>query len=62
MGNGVDPFSPFTNMAQMPLVGMITNAQPWDNLKFDNEGIVEDTRKFLVAYIIPIHFCVVCEY
>ena len=25
---------------------MITNAQPWDNLKFDIEGIVEVQRKF----------------
>ena len=25
---------------------MITNAQPWDNLKFDEEGIAEVRRKF----------------
>ena len=25
---------------------MITNAQPWDNLKFDLEGITEVQRKF----------------
>ena len=25
---------------------MITNAQPWDNLKFDLEGIAEVQRKF----------------
>ncbi len=25
---------------------MITNAQPWDNLKFDTDGIIEVQRKF----------------
>jgi isoleucyl-tRNA synthetase len=25
---------------------MITNAQPWDNLKFDSDGITEVQRKF----------------
>ena len=34
---------------------MITNAQPWDNLKFDIDGILEVQRKFLERYIILTH-------
>ena len=30
---------------------MISNANPWDNLKFDIEGIAEVQRKFLGLYI-----------
>jgi isoleucyl-tRNA synthetase len=47
LGNAVDPFK------TLPKYGpdatrwyMITNAQPWDNLKFDEDGIVEVQRKF----------------
>lgn len=47
LGNAVDPF------VTLPKYGadatrwyMITNAQPWDNLKFDEDGITEVQRKF----------------
>ena len=47
LGNGVDPFSTIYKYgADATRWYMITNAQPWDNLKFDNEGIVEVQRKF----------------
>lgn len=47
LGNGVDPFSTiYTYGADATRWYMITNAQPWDNLKFDQDGIVEVQRKF----------------
>ena len=35
---------------------MITNAQPWDNLKFDIDGIVEVQRKFFGTLYHPYSF------
>jgi isoleucyl-tRNA synthetase len=47
LGNAVDPFSTLeTYGADATRWYMITNAQPWDNLKFDLEGITEVQRKF----------------
>jgi isoleucyl-tRNA synthetase len=47
LGNGVDPFETLENYgADATRWYMITNAQPWDNLKFDLEGINEVKRKF----------------
>lgn len=47
LGNGVDPFEVIDNQGSDPLRWyMITNAQPWDNLKFDVGGIDEVKRKF----------------
>ncbi len=47
LGNGVNPFTTIYKYgADATRWYMITNAQPWDNLKFDNEGIVEVQRKF----------------
>jgi len=47
LGNGVDPFSTIEKYGSDPLRWyMITNASPWDNLKFDVEGIEEVRRKF----------------
>jgi len=47
LGNGVDPFKTLnTYGADATRWYMITNAQPWDNLKFDVEGIGEVQRKF----------------
>jgi isoleucyl-tRNA synthetase len=47
LGNGVDPFSTIYQYgADATRWYMVTNAQPWDNLKFDSEGIVEVQRKF----------------
>lgn len=47
LGNGVDPFTTIEKYGSDPLRWyMITNASPWDNLKFDVSGIEEVTRKF----------------
>lgn len=47
LGNAVDPFSTIEKHGSDPLRWyMITNASPWDNLKFDAEGIEEVRRKF----------------
>lgn len=47
LGNAVDPFETLGKYGVDPTRWyMITNAQPWDNLKFDEEGIVEVQRKF----------------
>ena len=47
LGNGVDPFSAIEKYGSDPLRWyMITNSSPWDNLKFDVDGIEEVRRKF----------------
>ncbi len=47
LGNGVDPFSAIEKYGSDPLRWyMMTNASPWDNLKFDIEGVEEVRRKF----------------
>ncbi len=46
LGNAVDPFKTLSRYgADATRWYMLSNAQPWDNLKFDEEGIVESTRK-----------------
>ncbi len=47
LGNAVDPFGAIEKYGSDPLRWyMITNASPWDNLKFDTEGVEEVRRKF----------------
>lgn len=47
LGNAVDPFETLKKYGpDATRWYMVTNAQPWDNLKFDEEGIVEVQRKF----------------
>ncbi len=47
LGNAVDPFKEIEQFGSDALRWyMITNAQPWDNLKFDEEGVKDVTRKF----------------
>ncbi len=47
LGNGVDPFSVIEEYGSDPLRWyMMTNSQPWDNLKFDISGVDEVKRKF----------------
>jgi isoleucyl-tRNA synthetase len=47
LGNAVDPFSAIEEYGSDPLRWyMITNSQPWDNLKFDITGVDEVKRKF----------------
>ena len=46
-GNAVDPFATIEQYGSDPLRWyMMTNAAPWDNLKFDADGIEEVRRKF----------------
>ncbi len=47
LGNAVNPFSTIGKYgADSTRWYMISNAQPWDNLKFDEGGVVEVQRKF----------------
>ncbi|MCD8042028.1 MAG: isoleucine--tRNA ligase [Tannerellaceae bacterium] len=47
LGNAVDPFETIDKHGSDPLRWyMITNASPWDNIKFDVEGLEEVRRKF----------------
>lgn len=47
LGNAIDPFQTLDKYGpDATRWYMITNAQPWDNLKFDLEGITEVQRKF----------------
>lgn len=47
LGNAVDPFTTLDKYGpDATRWYMITNAQPWDNLKFDLDGITEVQRKF----------------
>ncbi len=47
LGNVVDPFATINNFgADATRWYLITNASPWDNLKFDLDGIKEVQRKF----------------
>ncbi len=47
LGNAIDPFTTIEKYgADATRWYMISNAQPWDNLKFDLDGITEVQRKF----------------
>ena len=47
LNNAVDPFTTIEKYGSDPLRWyMITNSSPWDNLKFDIDGIEEVRRKF----------------
>ncbi len=47
LGNAVDPFGAIEKYGSDPLRWyMITNSSPWDNLKFDTDGVEEVRRKF----------------
>lgn len=46
-GNTVEPFATLAQYGpDATRWYMVTNSQPWDNLRFDEEGIVEVQRKF----------------
>jgi isoleucyl-tRNA synthetase len=50
LGNAVEPFACMEKYGTDAIRWyMISNAQPWDNLKFDEEGITEVQRKFFRA-------------
>ena len=47
LGNAVDPFATLDKYGAAPVRWyMLTNSSPWDNLKFDPEGVDEIRRKF----------------
>ena len=47
IGNVIDPFTAIDNYGSDPVRWyMMTNSQPWDNRKFDEEGVVETSRGF----------------
>jgi isoleucyl-tRNA synthetase len=47
LGNAVDPFETIIKYGpDATRWYLLTNSQPWDNLKFDTDGIVEVQRKF----------------
>ena len=47
LGNAVDPFGAIDKYGTDPLRWyMISNSSPWDNLKFDTDGVEEVSRKF----------------
>jgi isoleucyl-tRNA synthetase len=47
LGNAIDPFETLSKYGpDATRWYMITNAQPWDNLRFDPDGITEVQRKF----------------
>ena len=47
LGNGVNPFEAIERFGSDPVRWyMISNSSPWDNLKYDNDGVVEVSRKF----------------
>ena len=47
LGNAVDPFATLDKYGADPVRWyMLTNSSPWDNLKFDPEGVDEIRRKF----------------
>ena len=47
LGNAVDPFGAIKTYGSDPVRWyMMTNSSPWDNLKFDPEGVVETSRTF----------------
>ncbi len=50
LGNAIDPFKTLAEYGpDATRWYMMSNAQPWDNLKFDLEGITEVQRKFFRA-------------
>lgn len=50
LGNAIDPFEAIKKYGSDALRWyMIGNASPWDNLKFDIEGVEEVTRKFFAT-------------
>lgn len=49
-GNAVDPFGAIETFGSDPLRWyMISNSSPWDNLKFDEAGVKEVSRKFFAT-------------
>ena len=61
LGNVVDPFKTIeTYGADATRWYLITNASPWDSLKFDEEGIGRFNVNFSARYTNTYQFCTVC--
>ena len=46
LGNAIDPFNNIERFGSDPVRWyMISNSQPWDNLKYDEDGVAEVSRK-----------------
>ena len=59
LGNAIDPFKTINIYgADATRWYMISNSNPWDNLKFELSGVEEVRRKFLEPFLILIHFLV----
>lgn len=57
LGNGVNPFETIEKYGpDATRWYMVTNANPWDNLKFDLEGVAEVRRKFFGTYLNTYNF------
>ncbi|MDE6463159.1 MAG: class I tRNA ligase family protein, partial [Muribaculaceae bacterium] len=49
-GNAVDPFTTIDKFGSDPVRWyMISTSSPWDNLKYDPEGVAETSRKFFAT-------------
>jgi isoleucyl-tRNA synthetase len=50
LGNAVDPFDTLEKYGADPVRWyMVSNSSPWDNLKYDNDGVAEVARKFFAT-------------
>lgn len=50
LGNAVDPFETLEKYGADPVRWyMVSNSSPWDNLKYDNDGVAEVARKFFAT-------------
>ena len=50
LGNAIDPFDNIGRFGSDPVRWyMISNSQPWDNLKYDEEGVQEVSRKLFAT-------------
>jgi len=50
LGNAVDPFKAIEDNGSDPLRWyMMSNTSPWENLKYDDKGVKETTRKFFAT-------------
>ena len=50
LGNAIDPFDNIERFGSDPVRWyMISNSQPWDNLKYDEAGVEETKRKFFMT-------------
>ena len=62
LGNAIDPFQTISDFGpDATRWYMISNSNPWDNLKFDLNGVDEVKRVFGTLYNLFL-FCIICKY